>query len=78
MREFLVEGFVTRSLCESTDDGFLCTSESVESGPGMRSRLRVRMIDAYRFEETFELASPGQELQHYFTIQWIKVPELVK
>lgn len=36
------------------------------------------MIDAYRFEETFELASPGEELQHYFTIQWTKVPELVK
>lgn len=42
----------------------------------MRARLTVTIADRYRFEERFELASPGQDLQLYFTNRWTRVPDL--
>jgi hypothetical protein len=75
-REFLVEGFVNRYTCEVEPTRFVCTTESVENGPGMRARLTVEISDRYRFEEIFELASPGEELEVYFTNRWTRVPDL--
>jgi hypothetical protein len=76
LREFIVEGFVLQYLCEVEPKRFVCTSESVESGSGMRARLTVEVSDRYRFHETFELASPGQELEVFFTNSWTRVPNL--
>ena len=76
LREFMVEGFVLTSTCETEGTRIVCTSERVESGPGMRSRLTIEIIDAYSFAETFELASPGEELAVYFTNRWTRIPAL--
>ncbi len=76
LREFHVEGFVIRFACESETMRFVCTSERVENGTGMQARLTVELADRYRFEETFELASPGEELEVYFTNTWARVPDL--
>jgi hypothetical protein len=75
-REFLVEGFVNRYTCDVEPKKFVCTTESVENGPGMRARLTVEISDRYRFDEIFELASPGKELEVYFTNRWTRVPNL--
>ncbi len=45
-------------------------------GTGMRSRLTVEMSDPFPFEETLELAWPGEELTVYFTNRWSRVPDL--
>jgi hypothetical protein len=42
----------------------------------MRARVTIEIADRYRFEETFELASPGQELTVFFTNSWTRVPDL--
>jgi hypothetical protein len=76
LREFMLEGYVLRSTCETEPRRFVCTAESIESGPGMQARLTVEISDAYSFDETFELASPGEELQVYFTNTWTRVPDL--
>ena len=76
LREFMIEGVVTRCECEMEPKRFVCTSESVESGPGIRSRLTVEIEDRYRFREIYELAFPGKELAVFFNIQWTRLPEL--
>jgi hypothetical protein len=76
LRAFMVEGYVLRYRCEVETMSFVCTTEEVESGAGMRGRLTVTITDRYRFEERFELASPGQDLQLYFTNRWTRVPDL--
>ena len=76
LREFMVEGYVVRSTCETEPRRFVCTAEAVESGPGMQSRLTIEISDPYRLEETFELAWPGDELQVLFTNTWTRVPDL--
>lgn len=76
LREFFVEGYVVRSLCEVAPGRVVCASEDVESGPGMRSRLTLEIADAFGFEEVFELASPGEELRVYFTNRWRRIPDL--
>ena len=60
---------------ETETEGFVCTSESVESGEGMRARLSVSFSNPYHFSEVFELASPGEELEIFFTNEWTKVPD---
>ena len=75
-RQFLVEGFVARYTCDMEPKRFVCTSESVESGDGLRARETVEIEDRYRFVETFELASPGEELEVFFTNRWARVPAL--
>ncbi|UCC83986.1 MAG: hypothetical protein JSW46_03360 [Gemmatimonadota bacterium] len=75
-REFMVEGFVTTSTCETEPMRFVCTAEAIESGPGMQSRLTVEISNPYQFVEIFELAWPGEELQVYFTNTWTRVPDL--
>lgn len=76
LREFIVEGYVLRYTCQVEPKRFVCTTENVESGPGMRARLTVEIKDRYRFEEIFELASPGEELELYFTNRWTRIPDL--
>jgi hypothetical protein len=76
LREFMEEGFVLRSTCEMEPRRFVCAAEAIESGPGMQSRLTVEISDPYHFTEIFELASPGEELQVYFTNTWTRVPDL--
>ena len=51
---------------------FVCNTESVEGGTGMQARVTIEIADGYRFEETFELASPGQELKVFFTNSWTR------
>ncbi len=62
LREFYGEGYAVRSTCAVEPKRVVCTSESVESGSGMRARLTLKIGDRYRFEEVFELAAPGEEL----------------
>lgn len=76
LREFMLEGFVLRSSCKTEPRRFVCTAENIESGPGMQARLTIEIRDPYHFEEIFELASPGDELQVYFTNTWTRVPDL--
>jgi hypothetical protein len=76
LRTFMVEGYVVRYACETEPKRFVCTSESVESGSGVRARLTVEVQDRYRFEETYELAFPGQELTTYFTNRWTRASDL--
>ena len=76
LRQFVVEGFVLRYACEVEPRRFVCTSESVENGTGMRARLTVEISNRYRFEEVFELASAGQELEVFFTNRWTRIPDL--
>ncbi len=76
LRQFVVEGSVLRYTCEVEPDRFVCTTENVESGTGMRARLAVQISNRYQFDETFELASPGKELEVYFTNRWTRMPSL--
>jgi hypothetical protein len=76
MRAFIVEGYVLRYTCEVGPQRIVCNTESVEGGAGMRARETIEIADGYRFEETFELASPGQELKVFFTNSWTRVPDL--
>jgi hypothetical protein len=76
LREFMEEGYVLQSTCETEPLRFACTTEGIESGPEMRARLTVEISDPYRFQETFELAGPGEELRVYFTNTWTRVPDL--
>ena len=73
-REFMSEGVVVRSPCEVAGSRVVCTSEAVESGPGIRARLVLEIADRYRFTETYELGWPGKEMEHYFTNQWTRSP----
>ena len=75
-REFLVEGYVNRYTCDVDPGRLLCTTESVENGPGMRARYTLEISDGYRHNEIFELAMPGEELQVYFTNRWTRTPNL--
>lgn len=80
-REFVVEGFVNTYLCDGGQPGkepgkLVCTSESVENGPGVRARLTFEIADRFRFVEVFEVAWPGKELEIYATNRWSRVPEL--
>jgi len=73
-REFMIEGVVVRSPCETEGTKVVCTSEAVESGPGIRARLTLEIADRYRFTEVYELAWPGRDLEHYFTNRWTRSP----
>ncbi|MGB8959119.1 MAG: heme-binding beta-barrel domain-containing protein [Candidatus Aminicenantales bacterium] len=69
LRSFHVEGFVNQYVLESqTADAktFVFVSESIENIPaGFRARLTYRIIDNDAFEQTFDLAPPGQEFTCY-------------
>ena len=76
LRSFMVEGFVNEYACEVEGLRFVCATENVESGSGWRARVTIEIHDPYSFDETFELASPGQELAVYFTNTWTRSPAL--
>lgn len=73
-REFMIEGMVIRSPCEVEDNRIECVSEAVESGPGIRARLTLDILDPYRFTETYHLGFSGREPEHYLTVQWTRSP----
>lgn len=76
LREFMVEGYVLRSTCETGPMRFVCTAEEVESGSGIRARLTIEISDAFHFTEIYELAMPGKPLRRYLTNAWTRVPDL--
>jgi hypothetical protein len=69
LRQFHAEGFVNQYVLENLPaDGktFVFVSEAIENIPaGFRARLTYRILDADSFEQTFDLAPPGQELACY-------------
>jgi len=77
-REFMMnEGVMVRSPCQIDGMKVVCASEAVESGPGIRTRLTLEIIDRYHFSEVYELAwSPEKELELYFTNRWTRAPTL--
>lgn len=76
LREFMVEGYVLRSTCDTSPMRFVCTTEDVESGPGIRARLTVEISDPFRFVETYELDVPGAETSVHLMNAWTRVPDL--
>jgi len=68
-RQFHVEGFVNQYISDGLNaDGktFVFVSEAIENiPPGIRARLTYRILDDNSFEQTFDLAAPGQEFACY-------------
>jgi hypothetical protein len=69
LRSFHVEGFVNQYVLENPAPDaktFVFVSESIENIPaGFRARLTYRILDGDTFEQTFDLAPPGQEFTCY-------------
>ncbi|MCX8159569.1 MAG: heme-binding beta-barrel domain-containing protein [Candidatus Saccharicenans sp.] len=69
LRQFHLEGFVNQYVCESiSDDGrtFIFVSEQIENiPPGWKARLTYRILNENEFQQTFDLAAPGKELECY-------------
>jgi hypothetical protein len=69
LRQFHVEGFVNQYVLENAPtDGktFVFVSEAIENIPaGFKARLTYKILDADSFEQTFDLAPPGQEFACY-------------
>ncbi len=76
LREFFVEGVVSRYTCDIDGSTVTCVAEEIENGPGMQARLVLEVHDAFSFEEIFELAFPGEDLSVYFTNRWTRRPVL--
>jgi hypothetical protein len=77
LREFMVEGVANCYVCDTEDKRLVCVTEHVENGPGIRARLTMELESPYAFTEIYELAFPGdEELQHYFTSRWARLPVL--
>jgi hypothetical protein len=68
-RQFHVEGFVNQYVCAGPSrDGrtFVFLSEALENlPPGFKANLTFRILDGDRFEQTFDLAPPGREMECY-------------
>lgn len=75
-RQFMIEDVVIRYTCDAMANKLVCTSEAVESGPGIRARLTLEIRDRYRFVEAYEIGWPGKELELYFTNTWTRTPSL--
>ncbi len=76
LRQFVSEGFVNQYGCSPIEPpaiGFVCVTESVESGPGVRARTTLTKISDNLFEERFELAWPGEELELLLTNRWHRI-----
>jgi hypothetical protein len=69
LRQFHVEGIVNQYVLESLPaDGkaFVFVSEAIENiPPGFKARLTYKVLDADTFEQTFDLAAPGQDFVCY-------------
>jgi len=68
-RQFHVEGFVNQYVCTGpAGDGktFVFLSEAIENmPPGFKARLTYRILDDNSFEQTFDLALAGQDMECY-------------
>jgi hypothetical protein len=68
-RQFHVEGFVNQYVLETTPaDGktFVFVTEAIENIPaGFKARVTYKILDADAFEQTFDLAAPGQDFVCY-------------
>ncbi len=68
-RQFHVEGFVNQYVCPApSGDGltFVFLSEAIENlPPGFKAKLTYRILDDNSFEQTFDVAAPGQEMECY-------------
>jgi hypothetical protein len=68
-RQFHVEGFFNQYVCAGPSrDGktFVFLSETLENlPPGFQARLTYRILDQDSFEQTFDLAAPGQKMECY-------------
>jgi len=75
LREFHSEGFVNQYILQTTnadDRRLVFLSENIENlPPGWRARITLTIRDDDSFDETFELAAPGEEyellLENYWT-----------
>ena len=69
LRSFHVEGFVNQYVLQdqaADPKTFVFVSESIENvPPGFRARLTYKIVDQDTFEQTFDLAPPGQEFTCY-------------
>jgi hypothetical protein len=69
LRQFHVEGFVNQYVLENAPpDGkmFVFVTEAIENIPaGVKARLTYKVLDVDTFEQTFDLARPGQEFICY-------------
>lgn len=69
LRQFHVEGFVNQYVLESlSEDGksFVFVSEHIENIPrGFKARLTFKILSEDEFQQTFDLAGPGQEFACY-------------
>ncbi|HSA97056.1 MAG TPA: hypothetical protein VLJ16_13460 [Acidobacteriota bacterium] len=69
LRQFHVEGFVNEYVLQdqaSDPKLFVFVSEAIENIPaGFKARLTYRIVDSETFEQTFDLAPPGQEFTCY-------------
>jgi hypothetical protein len=69
LRQFHVEGFVNQYVLEHAAPEaktFVFVSEAIENIPaGFKARLTYKILDADTFEQTFDLAPPGQEFSCY-------------
>lgn len=78
LREFFVEGVVSRSVCtvERPDPLHItCATEEVENGPGLSATLTIRVADPFTFDEIFELRGmPSGPI--VFTNRWTRAPKL--
>ena len=69
LRQFHVEGFVNQYVCDGPgEDGktFVFISEAMENiPPGWKARLTYRILSENEFEQTFDLAAAGKEMECY-------------
>ncbi len=76
LRQFNIEGFVTRYILDSlSTDGrtFVFVSERTENLPSdFGARISYHIVDGDEFRQTFELAFPGKELAVYVENVWTR------
>lgn len=76
VRQFNVESFVVHYVLVRSDPAkqvFVFQSEHIENGPvGMQARLTWKSPAADAFEETFEVAMPGENFETYAESNWAR------
>lgn len=76
LRQFHTEGFVNQYKLDSISADkktLVFVSEAIENIPaGWRAKETYKLLNNGEFEETFELAEPGQEYQPYSRVKLTK------
>jgi hypothetical protein len=71
LRQFHGEGFVNQYVCDGpVEDGntFVFVTEQIENiPPGFKARLTYKILNRDEFQQTFDLAAPGKEMECYST-----------